>query len=142
MRRPRPLVAMLVAAAFTLQPLVAAGAVNTERDLGRRFYLEARSQLPLIDDPVANTYIEGLGKRLVASLGPQEFDYRFFVVAHPAINAFAVPGGYVFVFSGLIAKAANDDEIAGVLGHEISHVHAHHIVREQSSVLREARVVE
>src|SRR6185369_1376809 len=49
----------------------------------------------------------------------------------PALNAFAVPGGYIFVFSGLLARAANDDELAGVLAHEIGHVSGHHIVRQQ-----------
>jgi predicted Zn-dependent protease len=128
----RRVLALVLAAALAAQPALASRSSNTESDLGRRFLLEARSQLPLIDDPVATAYVEGLGRRLVTSLGPQEFEYRFFVVRHPALNAFAVPGGYIFVFSGLIAKADNDDEIAGVLGHEIGHVHAHHIVRQQT----------
>jgi predicted Zn-dependent protease len=129
----RSIVAVVLAVALAVSPALADRSPNTERDLGRRFLLEARSQLPLIEDPAVAAYIEGLGKRLVTALGPQEFDYHFYVVAHPAVNAFAVPGGYVFVFSGLIAKANNDDEIVGVLGHEISHVHAHHIVRQQTS---------
>jgi predicted Zn-dependent protease len=49
------------------------------------------------------------------------------------LNAFACRGGYVFFFSGLIARASSDDEIVGVMGHEIAHVHAHHIVRQQTS---------
>lgn len=130
MRRPRPVPALLVAATLLAQPALAA--TTTERDLGRRFFLEARSQIPLVTDPAVTTYVSGLGQRLVESLGPQEFDYQFFVVAHPSLNAFAVPGGYIFMFSGLIARAATDDEIVGVLGHEIAHVHAHHIVRQQS----------
>lgn len=104
-----------------------------ERELGRRFFLEARSQLPLVEDPALTEYVNRLGQKLVASLGPQEFDYQFFVVAHPALNAFAVPGGYVFIFTGLLAKTKNDDELVGVLGHEISHVHAHHISRQQAA---------
>jgi predicted Zn-dependent protease len=136
MRRPRPALALALVAALLLQmPLStrAARSPSTERDLGRRFFLEARSQIPLVTDPAVTTYINGLGKRLVDSLGAQEFDYQFFVIAHPALNAFAVPGGYVFFFSGLIARASSDDEIVGVMGHEIAHVHAHHIVRQQTS---------
>ena len=132
MRRRRPVLAAVLVAALVARGAWADGSANTERDLGRRFFLEARSQLPLISDPTVTGYVDGLGKRLVASLGPQPFDYQFFVVAHPSINAFAVPGGYVFVFSGLLSKATSDDEIAGVLGHEIAHVHAHHIVRQQT----------
>src|SRR5262249_15994610 len=72
------------------------------------------------------------GRRLVTVLGPQQFEYRFFVVQSPELNAFAVPGGYVFVFSGLLARAKNDDELAGVLAHEIGHVSGHHLVRQQN----------
>ena len=132
MRRPRPALALCLVWTLLAQAAYGARSPSTERDLGRRFFLEARSQLPLITDPAVTNYVSGLGKHLVETLGPQEFDYQFFVVAHPSINAFAVPGGYVFVFSGLLAKASNDDEIAGVLGHEIAHVHAHHIMRQQT----------
>jgi beta-barrel assembly-enhancing protease len=130
MRGPRAATALVLAAALCVQPVLAAS--TTERDLGRRFFLEARSQIPLVTDPAVTTYLTGLGRRLVDGLGPQEFDYQFFVVAHPSLNAFAVPGGYIFMFSGMIARAASDDEIVGVLGHEIAHVHAHHIVRQQT----------
>ena len=51
---------------------------------------------------------------------------------HPSLNAFAVPGGYIFVFTGLLVAAATDDEIVGVLAHEIAHVQRHHIVRQQT----------
>jgi predicted Zn-dependent protease len=124
--------AFVVACALVAQGALAARSPSTERDLGRRFFLEARSQLPLVTDPAVTSYVAALGKRLVEGLGPQEFDYQFFVIAHPSLNAFAVPGGYVFLFSGLIARASSDDEIVGVLGHEIAHVHAHHIVRQQT----------
>ena len=132
MRRPKPALAVLVAAALLWQPVWAARSGNTEADLGRRFFLEARSELPLVSDPAVTAYVNGLGRRLVESLGPQPFDYHFSTVAVSQLNAFAVPGGYVFLFSGLIARAANDDEIVGVLGHEIAHVHAHHIIRQQT----------
>jgi len=106
---------------------------TAEQELGRRFFLEARGQLPLIEDPAVVEYVRALCQKLVDTLGSQEFDYQVFVVAHPSLNAFAVPGGYLFLFSGLVARAATDDEIAGVLGHEIAHVHAHHILRQQTA---------
>jgi predicted Zn-dependent protease len=123
----------VVLAALLAAPPGAWARGNTERELGRRFYLEALSQLPLADDPALTEWLEGLGGRLAESLGPQEFDYRFFVVESPMLNAFAVPGGYVFVFTGLIARANTEDEVAGVLGHEIGHVNAHHVARLQSA---------
>ena len=110
----------------------AQGAAGGEADLGRRFLLEARSQLPLIEDPAVTEYVDHVGRRLVTVLGPQQFEYRFFVVQSPELNAFAVPGGYVFLFSGLLARAKNDDELAGVLAHEIGHVSGHHLVRQQN----------
>lgn len=126
----RALAALLALALAAAPPALAATA---EQELGRKFILEARSQLPLIEDPAVVEYAEKLGRQLVGSLGPQEFDYHFYVVDHPSLNAFAVPGGYLFLFSGLIARARTDDEIAGVVGHEIAHVHAHHIVRQQTA---------
>ena len=120
-------------AALLMVPPGAWARGNTERELGREFFLEARSQLPLSDDPALTEWLNGLGGRLVEALGPQEFDYHFFLVESATLNAFAVPGGYVFVFTGLIARASTEDELAGVLGHEIGHVNAHHIARLQSA---------
>jgi beta-barrel assembly-enhancing protease len=134
MTRRRPLTAIALTALLAVPPsALAKKGSGGERDLGRRFLLEARSQLPLAEDPALTEYVEHLGKRLVEALGPQEFDYRFFVVESPILNAFAVPGGYVFLFTGLIARANTEDEVVGVLGHEIGHVHAHHIVRLQQA---------
>jgi len=129
----RRLVAIVVALTLVWTP-AARGARDGgggEADLGRRFYLQARSQLPLMDDPAVTGYAERVARKLVAILGPQPYDYHFYVVQHPAMNAFAVPGGYVFIFSGLLARIANDDELAGVLAHEIGHVTGHHAVRQQ-----------
>jgi predicted Zn-dependent protease len=118
-------------AAALLLPRVCASSVAEEQRLGRRFALEAASKLPMVTDAAVVEFVEDVGGRLVASIGRQPFDYHFYVIAHPALNAFAVPGGYVYVHSGLIVRAASVDELASVLGHEIAHVHAHHIVRRQ-----------
>ena len=132
MRWGRGLVALATALALVLAgPAGAARDGGGEGDLGRRFFLAARSELPLIEDPVVNEYVDRVGRRLLPALGAQQFEYHFYVVQHPALNAFAVPGGYVFVFSGLLARVANDDELAGVLGHEMGHVAGHHIIRQQ-----------
>jgi predicted Zn-dependent protease len=104
-----------------------------ERELGERFMLEARAALPFIDDPSVTDVVRRNARRLVEQLGPQEFDYQFFVVRHPSLNAFAVPGGYIFIFSGLVARANSEDELVGVLAHEIAHIHAHHVVRQQAA---------
>ena len=131
MRRARAFVAWVLACALACAIPARAAREGGERELGRRFLLEVRSELPLVEDPVVTEYVDRIGRRLVATLGPQQFDYQFFVVQHPALNAFAVPGGYIFIFSGLLGRVESDDELAGVLAHEIGHVSGHHIVRQQ-----------
>jgi predicted Zn-dependent protease len=110
-----------------------AGSLTAEQDLGRKFSMEARRQLPLIDDVEVNAYVDRLGQKIVAALGEQPFRYHFYAVRDARINAFAVPGGYVYVHAGLLTAASNDDEVAGVLGHEIAHVNAHHLVRQEEA---------
>lgn len=130
---PSPIVAVLVAAALLAAPVRAMMSPADEAEIGRRFALEARARLPLIEDVEVNLYVERLGRALVAALGPQPFTYEFLVVRDGRINAFAVPGGQVYLYAGLLTAARSEDEIAGVLGHEIAHVHAHHIARQQEA---------
>lgn len=130
LRGPRLVSLLCVAAAWTA---VAAHAmpVAEEQKIGEEVALEARRRLPLIADYEINTFIDNMGRRIVRTLGTQPFKYEFFVVRDDSLNAFAVPGGKVFVHAGLIARASNEDEIAGVMAHEVAHAHAHHSVRQQ-----------
>jgi predicted Zn-dependent protease len=102
-----------------------------ERELGARFALEARAQLPLVRTAALTEYLRGVGGRLIARLDSERFPYRFYVVRDANLNAFAVPGGYVYVHSGLILGVASEAELAGVLAHELVHVASHHAVRQQ-----------
>jgi predicted Zn-dependent protease len=116
--------------------LVLAGQVwalglSEEQTIGARFALEARRQLPLLREPTVSAYVRRLGARLVARLDNEQFTYRFFVLRDAALNAFAVPGGAVYVHTGLITGARSEAELAGVLAHEVVHVDAHHVVRQQ-----------
>jgi predicted Zn-dependent protease len=104
-----------------------------ERDLGQRFDLMARQRVPMIDDPEVVGYVNEVGRKIAGTLDDSFFDYQFAVVRDGRVNAFAVPGGYVYVNSGLLASVRNEDELAAVLGHEIAHVHAHHVVRQQEA---------
>jgi len=119
--------------ALTLGATAAWGSDSEERELGRNFDLQARARLPRITDPDVTAYVESVGQRIVAHLGEQPFTYHFSVVRDARLNAFAVPGGYVYVHGGLLLRADNDDELAGVLGHEIAHVHARHLIRQQEA---------
>jgi len=115
---------------FTASPSLAMP-IAEERKIGEEIAVEARRRLPLITDYEINSFIGEMGGRIVRTLGTQPFQYEFFVVRDDSMNAFAVPGGKVFVHAGLIARASNEDEIAGVMAHEVAHAHAHHSVRQQ-----------
>jgi predicted Zn-dependent protease len=109
----------------------ALASISTERKVGEEFAREARRGLPLIHDYELLSLIREMGNKLVETLGNQPFDYEFFVVAEDSINAFAVPGGKIFVHAGLISRVGTEDEVADVLAHEIAHANAHHAVRQQ-----------
>ena len=124
--------ALVLAAVVAVAPSVAhAIGLAEERDLGARFALEARVQLPLLRAPAVTGYLRDVGGRLTVRLEHQPFAYRFYVVRDPSMNAFAVPGGYVYVHSGLVLGVATEAELAGVLAHELVHVASHHAVRQQ-----------
>ncbi|HJY84005.1 MAG TPA: M48 family metalloprotease [Candidatus Binatia bacterium] len=106
-------------------------AAEGEAEIGRKFSLVALSQLPLVRDYIVQRYVQRLGQRIVAHLDHPEFPYQFSVVQEPHLNAFSLPGGYIYVHSGLLLRISSEDELAGVLGHEIAHVQGHHAMRQQ-----------
>lgn len=106
--------------------------IEDERTLGAEFDGEIREHVVLIDDPLVTGYLNELGQQLVAGLDEQPFVYRFRVVRDPSLNAFAVPGGYVYLHTATLLAVGSADELAGVLGHEIAHVKAHHFARLQA----------
>ncbi len=127
--RRRPIAAALV---FILCGVAEAYPITEERKLGDHFALEAAATLPLVREPAVVDYVGRMGQRIVEKLeGPQPFDYRFGVVRDEALNAFSVPGGFVYLNTGVLLRVGNESELAGVLGHEIAHSHAHHFVRQQ-----------
>jgi beta-barrel assembly-enhancing protease len=103
--------------------------IEKERQLGEEFFLQLQQYVPLVEDPYLNSYINRLGQRLAAQMGPQPFKYKFYIINDPSINAFAVPGGYVFVHTGIIRSMEHEGELAAVLAHEISHVYARHVAK-------------
>jgi predicted Zn-dependent protease len=124
-------IAGLIAFAFLsglIGPPAATGiTIKEEEDLAREFLRYVTLQLEIIDDPIIVDYVNSVGKRILAKLPPQPFPYHFYVVNQEVYNAFATPAGHVFIYSGLIAAMDNEDELAGILAHEISHVTCRHI---------------
>ncbi len=104
--------------------------IEKEKQLGEQFLLEIQQVVPLIQDPFLTSYINHLGQNLVAQMGPQPFHYQFFIVDDPTMNAFAVPGGYIFIHTGMIRMADREGELAGVMAHEISHVYWRHMSQD------------
>lgn len=110
-------------------PSRAAVSPYEERQLGAEFMRNVRESVTVLDDPEIQEYIQSLGDKLVATVGDPEFDFHFFVVEDPTINAFAGPGGYVGVDSGLILITRSEAELAAVMAHETAHVTQHHLAR-------------
>lgn len=103
--------------------------IDKEKELGEEFCLLLQQYYPIVRDPYLTAYINTVGQKLVKQLGPQPFQYRFFILEDPSYNAFAVPGGYIFINSGIIRLMDREDELAGVLAHEITHVHQRHMAK-------------
>ncbi|MFQ5851830.1 MAG: M48 family metalloprotease [Candidatus Binatia bacterium] len=110
-------------------PFVKSITEDDEARISREFRREAKKKLELVHHPEVKTFINRVGRRILSVMGPQPFEYRFFVVEDPQLNAFAVPGGSIYVHTGLIERVNSTDELAGVLGHEIIHVKSRHMAR-------------
>ena len=100
-----------------------------ERKIGEAIVRQIRAQGGYLQDPEVSDYLNELGHRLVAASHDTKQDFEFFAVPDPQINAFALPGGYIGVHTGLILLAQNESELASVLAHEISHVTQRHMAR-------------
>ena len=100
-----------------------------EKKLGETIVRQVRAAGGYMNDPEVNDYLNDLGHRLVAAVPTPNPDFEFFAVPDNGINAFALPGGYIGVNTGLILLAQSESELAAVIGHEISHVTQHHMAR-------------
>jgi predicted Zn-dependent protease len=100
-----------------------------EYRLGAMIAHELRSQNALLEDPEVSEYINGVGQRLAAQSSEGGKNFQYFVIKDPAVNAFAVPGGFVFINEGLVLVTDSESELASVMAHETAHVTQHHIAR-------------
>ena len=112
--------------------------VEDDVKLGQQANAQVRQQFPLLNNAAAERYIESVGRRLVAAIPPEfnqpAFNYQFDVVNASDINAFALPGGPMYVNRGMIEAAKNEGEMAGVMAHEISHVALRHATAQQTKL--------
>lgn len=101
---------------------------DKERKLGQQAGADIEKSAPIVSGPVAD-WVNRIGQRLVKASNP-EFKYSFHVIDSPEINAFCLPGGHVFVYTGLRKVVKTDDELASVLAHEITHAELHHYAKQ------------
>lgn len=98
--------------------------------MGASYAAEINRQLPLIQDAELNRYINVLGDSIARIADSRNLDWRFYIVDSPDVNAFAVPGGFIYMNRGLIERATNMAQVAGVLGHEVAHVTRRHSINQ------------
>ena len=106
-----------------------------EVELGREAAREVERSVRIYRDPLVHAYIDSLGQALVRASGLSQFRYYFKVVDAPEINAFALPGGFIYVNLGLIKAAETESELAGVIGHEIGHVEERHGAKQVTKLI-------
>ena len=106
-----------------------------EIEQGRRYHKEIIANYGIYDNPALQQYVNRIGQELAAKSHRAHLEFTFTVLDSPDINAFALPGGYVYVTRGIMAYLDSEAELAGVLGHEIGHVTARHSVRQQAGQL-------
>jgi len=104
--------------------------LEDEETIGRRIFLQVKRQGILLQDDFANKYIDSLGHYLIRPLKTKPFPFHFSIINKNIINAFASPGGYIYIYAGLINNTDNVDELAAVICHEIGHVSARHIAHK------------
>lgn len=106
---------------------------DKELQLGREYHPQIIEQYGQYDDPALQSYVADIGQRLAENSHRDDLVYRFTVLDSPVVNAFALPGGYIYITRGLMSYLNSEAELAAVLGHEIGHVTARHGVRQQSA---------
>jgi len=110
---------------------------NTDKEvqIGQSIAKEVEKKYKLVDDPLVQKRVEDIGKRIVGVCDRKDIDYRFKALDEEEINAVSLPGGFVYINKGLIDKVANDDELAGVLAHEVGHIVARHSIKKLQAIM-------
>jgi beta-barrel assembly-enhancing protease len=120
-------------AGFALAVTLTGCGVSTQQEveMGQQYAAQINQQLPIVNDPEANRYINLLGDSIARLTERNDIpDWKFYIVDSKEVNAFAVPGGFIYVNRGLIERTQRMDQLAGVLGHEIGHVVRRHSIKQ------------
>lgn len=106
---------------------------SKEVKMGKELHEEMAKNVPFYEDEALNAYVSQVGQRVAAAGDRPDLEYHFFIIDSPDINAFALPGGYIYINRGLINYLNNEAQLAAVLGHEVAHVTARHHARQKSA---------
>jgi len=139
------LIFILVLALAVLVPQPSPGAEMTpqkEKDIGRRFHLQLAAAGVLVDDPIMTDYFRTVSERVLKGAGLKPGQFNFYIVQRRGLNAFAVPGGYIYINSETLYSLENEGQLAAILSHETAHLTAQHFARrlEASSTTTAASV--
>lgn len=110
---------------------------DTEREvrLGRSILKEIEKKYKFFEDPILKEKVSKIGERLIKVCDRKDLDYEFYILDEEEINAFALPGGLIFVYRGLLERIDSDDQLACILGHEIGHIVAKHAVKKLQAAM-------
>ena len=132
---PRVLILLCLMSASAAAAQFTLISVDDEIQLGKEAQQQVRKQVPVVTDATVRSYISGLGRRLAVRAAGPKYPYNFSTANYREINAFALPGGPVWVNRGTIAAAANEAQLAAVLAHEIAHISQRHAADQISKSL-------
>lgn len=108
---------------------------DTEISIGAGMDSTVRKDNPILRDTVWQNYLNGIGQKIASSCDRRDIEYHFAVIDSDIVNAFAAPGGYIFVYTGLLKTMDNEGELAAVLAHEISHIVARHSIKQLQAAM-------
>jgi predicted Zn-dependent protease len=136
MNQPRLLTRFAAGLAACVALSACAGSISQQEEvqMGQQGAAQVNAQLPMLNDATIDAYVNSLGQNIARRTSRSDLDWHFGVVNSEIINAFALPGGYVYVNRGVLTNASNESELAGVLGHEIEHVVRRHSVKQMEQV--------
>ena len=120
-------VVLILAVSILVPPAVFSITVKEEEDMSREMLGMIHKYFEIVDDPAIVTYVNKIGNRILSVMPQQPFKYTFYVIKEDVYNAFATPAGHIFVYTGLMDAMEEEEELAGILGHEIAHVYCRHI---------------
>lgn len=101
--------------------------ISKEKEIGQEFDQKIHNEMHVLDDPAVTDFVENIVNRIVEAKDPIPFKIKSRVIRNPSLNAFAIPGGYIYTFTGLIESVSTESELAAVISHELAHVSQRHI---------------